>query len=82
MNGSNQFDFESGVLLFQMTVTASDRAGSVSYGSGSGDRPVDLPIAIVNRVSQDLTVVITDVNDNRTCISHTNWILGYYISEQ
>jgi len=66
VNGDDQFDFDSNNKTYVLEVMATDSAGSVFNGSGSGSGAppnVDLNDTMLNTTSM-LTITLTDINDN------------------
>ena len=68
VRGDGQFDFESPTKQYQVTVFAMDRTGmdsdNAERGSGFGEEPFINPADQQRMTSENLTVFITDVNDN------------------
>ena len=64
VNGDDRFDFDGSIKTYDLLVMATDSAGSMYSGSGSGEPPnVDLSDPTLSDNST-LTIILTDVNDN------------------
>ena len=84
VNGSNNFDYESGNIVWVISIAVTDEAGTNSQTLTSDPGwpavpvadPTDKPLTSV----ADLTIDITDINDNAPAFVLSNTSSAYYIS--